>query len=191
MDIYNQDQNNEARLLAQQINQSIDLPSFIEKLTKKPVRWQKAGMSAVMNCPFSWHDDKNASFRINLMEDGAWVYHCFGCHSSGKALQFYLEFTGEQDYQKAVYVVANEFKIALSGNPVPYSKIGNVIDKKKKLETEHILVAVQCRELLKKNFEKHKQWVFTSYKNLNIALDECDKDAIEKIGNEASERINL
>jgi len=183
--------NKELNQLARQINKTMDLPSFAEKITGKSVSWRRSGYSAVMNCPFSWHDDKNASLHMNLMESGIWVYHCFGCHSKGTALQFYLDYNCEENFEKAVINICNQFKISLNGAELAFSYTNNIVDRKQKLETENILVSNQCRELLNINFKKHQQWVAKAYQRLNIALDMCDQDEVEKIGHEASERVRI
>jgi hypothetical protein len=59
------------------------------------------------------------------------------------------------------------------------------------MENANILVSNQCRMLLRKNFELNKAWVATAYRRLNEALSNKDKTEIDKIGYEASNRMNL
>lgn len=172
-----------------EINHGIHLPSFIESLTGKTVKMRKDSESALMNCPFSWHNDRNASFRIKQMDDGAWTYFCFGCKCKGMAVRFFMEYTGEEDKEKAVNAIRTRFKIENLGDPSLYRVVTRRIDKKRIIETSHILVASQCRTLLRKDLQKNKKWVEDAYKRLNKALDEGDSDTIESIGYEASGRI--
>lgn len=172
-----------------EINRGVHLPSFIEKLTSISIKMRRETESALMNCPFSWHDDHNASFRIKQMDDGAWVYYCFGCKAKGMAVRFFMEYTGEEDKEKAVNAIRTRFKIESLGDPSLYRVVNRRIDKKRSLETSHILVASQCRMLLKANLAQNKKWVENAYRQLNKALDECDEYTVEQIGYEASRRI--
>ena len=172
------------------INRSVNLVEFVEKLTGSNAKWRNNGQSAIMNCPMNWHRDRNASFHMSLMDNELWVFHCFGCHTKGKAVQFYMDYTGEEDIQKAVVDICNKFSISKISDPYTYKSVSRRINKKRELETSHILVANQCRLLLRRDFSKNKLWVKDAYMRLNDALSIDDRETVEKIGYEAARRVN-
>lgn len=182
---------NKTDIYASYILKTIDLPSFFSNLTGNDFKWLREEESAVCNCPMEWHKDKNASFHMNKMDDGVWVYHCFGCNTKGHVIKFYMDYIGEQEYEKAVTEICKRFNIINVDESFydNYINTKNRINKRKELEMSNIVVSNQCRLLLRKNFEKHKNWVSNTYKKLNIALDEQDKEIIEKIGYEVLKRM--
>lgn len=179
-------QDNSLNILANHVTHTIDLPDFLEELTKTSFKWMRESESAMCNCPMTWHTDKNASFHMNKMEDGVWLYRCFGCHSSGNIIKFYMEFTGEEDYRNAVIEICKKRNIQIDGElPIQtYKYVVNRVDKKREVEMANIVSSNLCRKLLQKDLKKHGKWVAEAYKRLNKALDEDDCEEIERIGNE-------
>ena len=57
------------------------------------------------------------------------------------------------------------------------------------MECANIVTSNQCRELLRKNYDKYNIWVANAYKQLNAALDNEDIETIESIGFEASDKM--
>lgn len=177
--------------IASHITHTVELPDFMEDLTKSTFRWRREGESAVCNCPMSWHTDRNASFHMNKMDDGVWVYQCFGCHSKGNVISFYMEYTGEDDFKSAIMNICKKLNIKCDEDIQiqSYKYVVNRVDKKREMETSNIVTSNMCRRLLVKNFDKHYEWVMSAYKRLNKALSDDNYEEIEKIGYEASKKF--
>jgi len=178
--------------LSMYLRKNVILPSFVELITKTNLKWLKDDESAVCNCPMSWHKDRNASCHMNKMEDGTWLYNCFGCGSHGNIVNFYMEYSGEEDYRIAINNICEKMNINESVEvPIEeYQYSVSRVDKKRKLETENIIVSNQCRLLLRKNYNKYNIWVDEAYKRLNNAIDEYNYDEVEKIGHEVFNKIS-
>jgi DNA primase len=174
-------------LLATHINHTVELPSFLEDISKVPFKWRSEGSSAVCNCPMTWHTDKNASFHMTKMSDGVWLFQCFGCHSKGNVVKFYMEYTGEDDYKTAVINLCKKLNIECDGDIYlqTYKHVVNRVDKKREMEMANIITSNICRKLIQKDFKKYNKWVSDAYKRLNKAVDDENCDEIEKIGYEA------
>lgn len=69
---------------------------------------KKSGSNFSAVCPF--HSEKTASFSVNRQKQ---FYYCFGCHKSGDAIQFLI------DYEKISFVDAIETLASLAGIEVP------------------------------------------------------------------------
>lgn len=72
------------------------------------VKLKKTGHNHMGLCPF--HDEKSPSFSVN---DDKQFYYCFGCHASGTALKFLME------YERMDFVTAVESLAARVGLEVP------------------------------------------------------------------------
>lgn len=188
-----QDISQDLRTLYLHIIRTVDLPEFAELLCEDlRFKWRREGISAVCNCPMSWHNDRNASFHINKMDDGVFLFQCFGCHCAGNVVNFYMNYMGEEDRTMAIKNICKRLNITLSNAELQleaFQHVTNRIDRKKEMESANILVSNQCRLLLRKNFDKYKIWVSSAYKRLNYALDNENSEEIEKIGYEASAKI--
>lgn len=182
---------NSYKALAVHINRTVDLPTLMEELSQKPFRWNREGESAVCNCPMVNHNDRNASFHMNKL-DGSWAFQCFGCGSKGNTVQFFMDFTGEPDFKKAIIELCKYLKIECDGDlPVDtFTRTTNRVNLKKEIEIANIVASNICRRLLKTNFDLHKDWVFDAYKQLNEATDNFNSEEIERIGSEAHARFN-
>lgn len=172
------------------IKKSVSLPEFVETLTDTSFKWNKEGESAICNCPMSWHNDRNASFHMTKMEDGTWLHHCFGCHAKGDVIRFFMDYTGEEDFKTALVNICKRMNIDIANVPIQsYNYMVRRVDKKKELENANIIVSNQCRLLLRRDFNKNKLWISSTYKRLNKALDEENLEEIEKIGYETSKKF--
>lgn len=182
----------DVKLLSQYIKGNVSLPDFIEMVSDVEIRWNRENMSAVCNCPMPWHKDRNASFHINRMQDNTWVYHCFGCQAKGHIINFYMDFTGEDDKEIAVKSICKKLNVIVTENEIKmlsFNSSTSKLHKKKEIEMANILTSNQCRLLLKRNYEKYHEWVFNSYKKINNFIENESLEDIEKIGYEASKKI--
>ena len=68
---------------------------------------KRAGANFVACCPF--HSEKTPSFSVNAAKQ---FYHCFGCHVSGDAIQFLVEYEGLH-FVEAVEELASRAGIAV------------------------------------------------------------------------------
>ena len=71
-------------------------------------------------CPF--HDDSNPSFHVSF-KNTKWIWHCFGCHASGNALDFVIKKEGVsfiKAYQKLNKLVGKEIHKPSIQKPVKF-----------------------------------------------------------------------
>ena len=182
--------NNSLSVLSKHLNHTVELPSFVETITQNQVKWLREGDSAVCNCPMTWHTDKNASFHMNRL-DGLWTFHCFGCNSKGTTVKFFMDYSGEEDWKKAVTTICDRLNVKYSDDMLSesYEYSINRVDKKKEIEMANIVTSNVCRKLLFRNRERHFEWVMDAYKRLNLAIEDENGNEIEKIGQEAFKRM--
>lgn len=179
----------ELRFLEQHIVETIDLPEFIETEAGTTIRWHVREQSGKCCCPL--HNEQKPSFNINLMED-AWVFHCFGCGAKGTIVHFCRDFHGLRNKLEAIYYLCQKYNIKNTDDLIleGIKKVGVKIDEQRLLENSNILVSNQCRLLLRKDYSLHSKWVLNAFKRLNLAMDQGDKVEVDKIGYEASQRMN-
>ena len=96
----------------QEIRDRVDIVSLIRRY----VDLKPAGRNTFKGlCPF--HDEKTASFHVNLDRGG---YHCFGCEAGGDAIGFLMQHEGLQ-FPEAARMLAQENGIEIpeteSGEP--------------------------------------------------------------------------
>lgn len=169
-----------------------NLPEFIETEGGVDLSWGGDETSACCSCPMPDHIETKPSFHINLIDD-VWVYHCFGCQKKGTIIHFCIDYLGIRNQLEAInylckyYNVENVDDLILEG----IKNVSKKINMERQIENEHILVSNQCRMLLRKDFEKHKEWVSKTYKNLNGSLEAQDYGNVETIGYEAFKRMSL
>lgn len=176
--------------IAKYINHTVILPDFISTIADIECKWTKDDRSAVCNCPMSWHQDRNASFHMNFLND-LWVYHCFGCGSSGNAVKFYIEYTGD-DYYTAIKNICERLNIkSLDGLEIPNNiETINKISKKKEIDSKNIIISNRCRLLLHRKYDEYNQWIMSIYKKLNNAIDEENLEKVNEIDMEVNKTIN-
>ena len=183
--------NQNYRRIYQYVVKKVDLSEFLETEIACTLRWSEPGVSASCICPFPDHREKIGSFRIKLMENGDWVFFCFGCNCTGTIVHFCQKYYGLKDRQEALSFICKKFgfdKIDQS-ELMSMDLIEKKLNVKKRIECSHIEVASQCRRLLRKDYKKYSKWVSSAYKRLNKALDSQDLATIEKMGFEACDKI--
>ncbi len=98
-------------------------PSSIENLKSRIdivdvigsyIELKKSGANFKGLCPF--HSEKTPSFVVSPAKQ---IYHCFGCHASGDAIKFVM------DYEKLSYPEAVEKLASMYHFPLSYTKSSN------------------------------------------------------------------
>ncbi len=178
------------RFLMDSLVKTISLPDFIESEVGCDIIWTVPEISAKCCCPL--HQEGEPSFHINL-RDGVYIYHCFGCGGKGTVIHFCKEYHGLRNKLEAIYYLCKKYNIENTSDLIleGIKRVAVKVDEQRLMENANILVSNQCRMLLRKNFELNKAWVATAYRRLNEALLNKDKTEIDKIGYEASNRMNL
>lgn len=128
-----------------------------------------------------------------VLEDNILTGNCFGCGAKGHIVHFCRDYHGLRNKLEAIYYLCNKYKIENTSDLIleGIKKLSVKIDEQRLLENANILVSNQCRMLLRKDFQFHKDWVRGAYKRINGALDKKDFALIDKISYEASGRIHL
>jgi len=85
--------------------QKVDLVDLIH--ARVPLR--KHGRSYIACCPF--HQEKSPSFHVRRDKQ---FYYCFGCHASGNAINFLMEF------DRTGFIEAVEELASIAGESIPY-----------------------------------------------------------------------
>lgn len=178
------------RQLYHYLTKKIDFSEFLETEIGCTLRWSQPGAMAGCICPFPDHKEKKGSFRITLMENGSWIYHCFGCGRAGNVIQFcqkYYSLSGKE----AISFLCKKFGFedVKDSDLLSAKEVDKKFNVQKRIECAHIEVANQCRRLLRKDYNKYNKWVSLAYRKLNKALDEKDLSTIEKMGFEACNKI--
>ena len=182
--------NNSSQFLFEFIKKNVDLSEFLETEIGCRLKWYEPNVSAGVICPMPNHKDTKPSFRIKKMEDNIWIFHCLGCGVKGTIIDFCMEYYG-LNFSDAVIFLCKKYGFKESKDMV--SKCLKDIKKKsnmqKKMEYTHIITSNQCRQLLRKDYDKHSKWVALSYKKMNEALGNDNVNVIEQIGYEASRKM--
>lgn len=176
--------------LVDHLIKTVSLPDFVEDVTGNNLKW-KNQQSAKCHCPMPNHNDRNASFHINQMSNGNWVYHCFGCNVKGHVVHFCRDYYGLRNWDESILFLCKKLNIKDKEDLIiqGLKNVSKKVDCQRKMENANIMVSNQCRMLLHKDFKLHKDWVADTYKRLDKALEDEDYDAIEGIGYEASNRM--
>jgi DNA primase len=178
--------------LVDHLIKTISLPDYIERETDTILRWRKSNLSAACHCPMPNHNDRNASFHITQMPNGAWIYHCFGCGSKGHLVHFCMDYHGLSNKSESILYICKKFNIKDKEDIIlqGIKNVGKRVDLQRKMENSNIIASNQCRLLLRKNFAVHKDWVSETYKRLDDALDKEDYEMLEGIQYEALNRMS-
>ena len=176
--------------LSKHLSTTIDLSDFIEGETNSILKWKDTD-HAKCHCPFPDHKDSNASFHIKKELDNTWIYHCFGCGKSGTIIHFCVDYFGLRNKAESIRFLCNKFDIKNKEDLIlaAIKNMSKRVDMQRKIESTNIVTSNQCRILLRKDFEKNKEWVFSAYKSMNKAMEEEDYETLEKIGYEASKKM--
>ena len=173
------------------IKKKVNLADFIERETNCKIIWYQEDVYAGTVCPMPNHPEAKPSFKIKRMEDDTWTFNCFGCGVGGTIINFCMDYFGIKTWEESVEFICKKMNIpvgsALDENEIKDSK--KRVYLRKKVECAHIVTANQCRNLLKKDYDRYGKWVANSYKALNEALDKDDIDVIESIGYQATDKI--
>lgn len=170
----------------------VDLVDFIQKESK--VAFEKVGERWRCLCPMPFHKDSAPSFFVYKTKNNngmdCWLFHCFGCGSSGTIIDFCMG-VRHFDYPSDALLYLSE-KLGIKAS---YELIAKAIKEarvdsniKKKIDSEHYIASRMCYRLLRKNImdEKINKWVAKSYWKMNKMLKEEDFRGIEKISIDAS-----
>lgn len=131
-------------------------PQFIDELLSrtdlvdvvgKRIELKKIGQRFTALCPF--HDERSPSFSVNQDKQ---FYHCFGCKSSGNAINFLMEFEG-LDFPAAVKSLSESV-----GLKVPAEGNADATQQKKKNRLYEILEEANLfyKTSLRQHPKKHK-----------------------------------
>ncbi len=176
--------------LVKYINRKVNLAEFLETEIGCSLNWLESDISASTVCPMPNHKENKPSFRLTLNDNGVWMYHCFGCECSGTIIPFCMAYYGFSR-DDAIEFICKKFEIKDSDELATkdLTEGENKISLKRRAEFANISSSSQCRDLLKKDYNRYNIWVAESYRKLNNALDELDVDTIESVGYEASKKI--
>jgi len=183
-------QDKKLRYLVDHLVKHISLPDLVERATDNILKW-KGQDSAKCHCPMPNHNDRNASFHINKMENNVFIYHCFGCGVKGHVVHFCRDYYGLRTWDESILYLCKKFDIKDKEDLIiqGLKNVSKKVDLQRKMENANIMVSNQCRMLLRKDFNLHKDWVSNTYKQLDLALENENYDVIENIGYQASNRM--
>jgi len=173
------------------IKKKVDLAEFLETEVGCTLQWYEENVAAGTVCPMPHHKDSKPSFRVKLMDDEVWVFHCLGCGSKGTIIDFCMEYYDLNNSSEAIMFICNKMGFKKDAQMIADSlkDVKKKMNLNRKLECAHIVSANQCRVLLRKDYDKYSKWVSQSYRKMNNALDVEDIDTIEEVGFEASSKI--
>lgn len=171
----------------------IDLKAFVER--EAGATFAQKGHNKWMGvCPL--HGDSNPSFSITLLNDGAWVYKCFGCLSSGTIIDFCMErFSLSSPWEAAMFAAEKEGVKCDSSMIVKASKEAKIqTDRQYETDLAHFVASEYCRMLLRScgGDEETMTWVARTYSSMNHMLDDGTASAasFDPIRVEASNRMS-
>jgi DNA primase len=172
------------------IKRKVNLAEFLQTEIGCSLKWLEANTCARTVCPMPNHNEKKASFNLKLMDD-VWVYGCFGCGAKGTVIDFFMEYYNLHSSFEAVQMICKKFDFkdiqGIATDTLTEAK--KKVDLRKKMELAHIVSSNQCRMLLRKDFEKHKDWISNAYKKMNEALVKGDLEFVENVGFQASKKM--
>src|ERR1035437_2721450 len=121
-----------------------DLRSFIEREGR--VTFEPRGTDQwVCVCPM--HGDNDPSFTVTKMENGVWVYHCFGCNAVGTIVDFCMwKYDMASSYEAAIFAAEKEglkFDTSLVIQAMQDAKVE--IDEKRVTDAAHFVASEYCR----------------------------------------------
>ncbi len=145
-------------------------PQFIDELLSrtdlvdvvgKRIELKKIGQRFTALCPF--HDERSPSFSVNQDKQ---FYHCFGCKSSGNAINFLMEFEG-LDFPAAVKSLSESV-----GLKVPAEGNADATQQKKKNRLYEILEEANLfyKTSLRQHPKKHKAVTYLKGRRVTGAI---------------------
>lgn len=175
--------------LCDHINKIISLPDFLEA-NGCDIRWSRNETSGVCLCPLPNHQENTPSFRINLMDEEVWIFHCFGCGKSGNFVRFWQEYYNISDRLEAVRQICAKYDIKNTEELIIKNILSTnkKVDILRKLENENLVISNLGRMLLQKDKENIK-FVYDRYEKINNAINNADEEAIAKISFEFTQKL--
>jgi len=165
--------------LFEYVKREINLGSFLENELGCNLIWAEQDISGKCVCPLPNHRDKAPSFTVTRLEDGQWVYNCFGCSSGGTIIDFCKEYYGHGPIETLKFL-CKKFDIK-EGSGVLRFDFPKKVHYRKKIECAHIVIANQCRMLLRKDQKKHSKFVASVYRKLNKILDDESQETLDAL----------
>jgi hypothetical protein len=94
------------RKLIKLANEQLPLPTLFKKynITFRQVPPTPSGWLPSVHCPFRDHKEKTPSFGFNPEQN---LFHCFGCHRSGQAVQFLAYMEGRSQLEVAKEILGD------------------------------------------------------------------------------------
>ncbi|NPA81282.1 MAG: DNA primase [Epsilonproteobacteria bacterium] len=89
------------------------------------IELKKSGANFKGLCPF--HSEKTPSFVVSPAKQ---IYHCFGCHASGDAIKFVMDYE-KLSYPEAVEKLASMYRFSLSYTKSSGLKKSDILEKAK------------------------------------------------------------
>lgn len=155
------------------VKKTIDLKVFVEREGLTTLR-QEGRSCWKGKCPL--HKDSDPSFGVYKMDDGVWVYHCFGCSSGGTIIDFCMELKGILNaYEAVVFIAKLEGLKCDSSLIVKASKEAQIrTDEQNNTNLAHFVASENCRRLLrlKPGDEQIMRWAAKSFSAMNKLLDD-------------------
>jgi len=173
------------------IKKNINLGDFLESEIGARLKWKSDHLSACLPCPMPHHRERKPSFHIKYLEnDKVWIFNCFGCGAKGTIIDFCMDYYELTCSEQAIDMLRKRFDFK-DIQSIVIDSLNNLEKKigvQKKIECQNIVISNGCRVLLKKDYNKYKVFVLSTYKKLNKALDEEDIDTIQEIDNSVFEK---
>ena len=164
-----------------------DLADFMTK--EAGVDFTRSGDRYTCLCPMPFHRDSAPSFNVSKLDDGVWLFHCFGCGSEGTIIDFCMDYWSLDSLSDALVMLLE--KLAIKDNQellikaVKDAKIERDISKK--LDGEHFIACKRCYGLLRQHpgDKEVEKWVAGAYWKMNRMLSDDDIKGIELISDRA------
>ncbi len=128
-------------------------PSSIENLKSRIdivdvigsyIELKKSGANFKGLCPF--HSEKTPSFVVSPSKQ---IYHCFGCHASGDAIKFVMDYE-KLSYPEAVEKIASMYHFSLSYSKKSIAKKSDILEKAKIFFEKNLEIVKSAKEYLLK-----------------------------------------
>lgn len=109
LDIFSKDKNIDYKLI-KLANERLSLHSVLKKynIHIKNTQVTASGWLPPICCPFKDHKDKTPSFGFNPEQN---IFNCFGCHRSGKGVQFISFMDGRNQFEVSKEILGDTSSI--------------------------------------------------------------------------------
>ena len=147
-----------------------------------------------IGCDFNWLTDESAtcicplhaedapSFRVSYSDEySLWGYYCFGCGRHGDIISFCKDYYNMDSRTAALEFVCEKFELQeANAILIEYKKKVNF---RRKIECSNIVIANQCRLMLRRDLKKFGGYVADVYNRLNKTLDIHTQETLDKLSN--------